>query len=278
METQSRTATTRLAAAVELIKTMGLVAAFSLIPRIVLCQPVTIPSESMQPTLLVGDYLLISKYPYGWSRHSVPLSPPLAKGRIAGHAPAAGDIVVFKQPSDARTDIIKRVIGLPGDRIQVVGGVVRINGRPIRRETLPPELEDGPFGRPVGVGRYRETLPNGARFETLAYGPDTAGANTGVYLVPAGCYFVMGDNRDNSADSRFDPGQAPAGQSSCPWNAELDRYLPGRGMGFIPADNLVGRAEMVVFSAAPGASLLRPWTLIDAVRWGRSFHSLRAAG
>jgi signal peptidase I len=268
----------RLGGLIELLKTIGVVAVFALIPRVVLCQPFTIPSESMQPSLLVGDYLVVSKFAYGWSRHSLPLSPPLAHGRIAGRAPKAGDIVVFKAPSDARTDIIKRVIGLPGDRIQVVGGVLRINGAAVGRQPLLPELTSGPFGEPVSIARYRETLPNGRSFETASLGPDTAAGNTGVYVVPQGCYFVMGDNRDDSADSRFDPGPAPAGQSSCPWNPELDRYFPPQhGMGFVPFDNLVGRAEVVLVSAKPGTSWLKPWTWVDGVRWGRSFHSLRAA-
>ena len=269
----------RLSGLIELLKTIGLVLAFALIPRAVLCQPFTIPSGSMMPTLLVGDYLVVSKFAYGWSRHSLPLSPPLAHGRIAGQTPAPGDIVVFKEPSDARTDIIKRVIGLPGDRIQMSRGRLQINGRPVGREVLPPQLSEGPFGQPVSIEHHRETLPNGRRFETASFGPDTVAANTGVYLVPQGCYFVMGDNRDNSADSRFDPGAAPAGQSSCPWDTALDAYFPPQhGMGFVPADNLVGRAEVVLFSIEQGTSLLKPWTWAGGVRWGRSFHSLRAAG
>lgn len=248
-------------------KTFALVFAVMLIPRTVLCQPFTIPSGSMEPTLQVGDYLLVSKYPYGWSRHSAPLSPPLGKGRLRGHAPERGDIVVFKKPGDARTDIIKRLVGLPGDRLQVVGGVLRINGKPVRRQALSDTLEQGPYGETMRVNRFVETLPNGKTFVTNSYGRDTAAGNTGVYVVPANCYFMMGDNRDNSLDSRFDPGAAPAGESSCPWNSELDRYLPAEtGMGFVPFDNLVGRAEMVLFSRQPGAGL----------RLDRTFRSLTA--
>jgi signal peptidase I len=268
----------RISALAELLKTIGLVLVLALIPRTVLCQPFTIPSGSMEPTLLVGDYLVVSKFPYGWSRHSVILSPPLGHGRLMGRAPRPGDIVVFKKPSDARTDVIKRVIGLPGDRIQVIRNILTINGKPVPREALPPEMAAGPFGQAISIAHYRETLPNGRRYETHAFGPDAPAANTGVYVVPSNCYFVMGDNRDNSADSRYDPGTAPAGQSSCPWNPELDRYIAGEGMGFVPFDNLVGRAEMVLFSAKPGASILKPWTLIDGVRWGRSFHRIAAAG
>lgn len=253
---------------VDTAKTFALVLAVMLIPRTVLCQPFTIPSGSMEPTLQVGDYILVSKYAYGWSRHSAPLSPPLGKGRLFGHAPERGDIVVFKKPGDARTDIIKRLVGLPGDRLQVVSGVLRINGKPVERMALSDTIEQGPFGEAMRVSRFVETLPNGKTFLTNSYGRDTEAGNTGVYVVPANCYFMMGDNRDNSLDSRFDPGAAPAGQSSCPWNSALDRYLPAEtGMGFVPFDNLVGRAEMVLFSRKGALGL----------RWDRTFKTLSAA-
>jgi signal peptidase I len=176
----------------------------------------------MEPTLQVGDYILVSKYPYGWSRHSIPLSPPLPEGRLLGQAPARGDIVVFKKPNDGRTDIIKRLIGLPGDKVQVVEGVLRINDRPVRRQWLSTAVE-APFGEAIPVGRFKETLPGGRTYETHGWGSGTPGANTGVYTVPQGCFFVMGDNRDNSLDSRFDAGPIPGASRPAPGTA---RWTP----------------------------------------------------
>ena len=251
---------------IDTVKTFALVAAIMLIPRTVLCQPFTIPSGSMEPTLLVGDYILVSKFPYGISRHSAPFSPPLGQGRLFGHAPVRGDVVVFKRPGDGRTDIIKRLVGLPGDRIQVRGGVLMINGEPVRQASLGVRTEDDD-GYSTVVEEIAETLPNGRTYLTHSQGPRTAAANTGVYVVPANCYFVMGDNRDNSVDSRFDPGRVPAKGAACPWNAELDRYLPPEtGMGFVPFDNLVGRAERVLFS----------WDAQKGLRLGRTLKSLSA--
>lgn len=256
------------------LRTLLLTLAIVLVPRVVLCQPFTIPSASMEPTLQVGDYILVSKYPYGWSRHSVPFSPPLPEGRLLGQAPARGDIVVFKKPNDGRTDIIKRLIGLPGDKVQVVEGVLRINDRPVGRQWLSTEVE-APFGEAIAVGRFQETLPGGRTYQTHGWGSGTPGANTGVYTVPRGCFFVMGDNRDNSLDSRFDAGPIPAGQSACGWDTALDAYLPPElGMGYVPADDLVGRAELVVASMSPGASVLKPWTLVSHMRWERTFKRL----
>jgi signal peptidase I len=234
---------------VETAKTVAIVAVVFLVPRTVFCQPFTIPSESMQPTLMVGDYLLVSKYPYGWSRHSIMLSPPVGHGRLMAKAPERGDIVVFKKPSDGRTDVIKRVIGLPGDRIQMIGGVLQINGAAVAQTLTGIDADGSPGGYPIPVRHLRETLPNGRTYATNSFGTDTPAASTGVYTVPAGCYFVMGDNRDNSADSRFNPGSTPSGYASCPWDVARDAALPPElGMGFIPAENLVGRAERVLFS------------------------------
>jgi signal peptidase I len=263
---------------VDLVKTVLFALVVAVIPRVVLCQPYTIPSASMEPTLLVGDYIIVSKFPYGWSRHSIPFSPPLARGRLFGRQPQRGDIVVFKEPSNGRTDIIKRLVGLPGDTMQVAAGVLRINGQPIKRLALPSALDTEALDRPIQVAQFKETLPNGRTYVTDSYGPAAPAANTGVYTVPAGCYFMMGDNRDDSLDSRFDPGVIAKGQSRCPWNPALDRFMPAQaeaGMGFVPFDDLVGRAEIVLVSWKPGASLLKPWTWGD-IRWNRSFHVLGA--
>jgi signal peptidase I len=258
-----------------LVRTIALGLLIFLVPRVVLCQPYTIPSGSMEPTLLVGDYVAVTKFAYGWSRHSVPFSPPLGEGRVMGQAPRRGDIVVFKKPSNGRTDMIKRLVGLPGDRLQVTRGVLHINGAPVKREYLSSGVEEKPYRGAIEVAQFRETLPGGKAFATKSYGPDTLPGNTGVYVVPAGCYFMMGDNRDNSLDSRFDPGEIAAGQSACPWDSALDAYLPGQlGMGYVPFDDLVGRADMVVLSWRPGTSLWKPWTLVSNIRWDRAFHAL----
>jgi len=259
---------------IELLKTVAIAAAIFLVPRTVFCQSYTIPSGSMEPTLQVGDYIVVSKYAYGWSRHSLPFNPPLPQGRVFGRAPQRGDIVVFKEPRDGKTDIIKRLVGLPGDRIQVVQGVLRINGVAVPRRAVAASVES-PFGVPLQVTRFKETLPNGRTYVVKSFGQDTAAGNTGVYVVPKGCYFMMGDNRDDSLDSRFDPGAIRPGQSSCPWNPELDRDMtPEDGAGFVPFDDLVGRADLVLFSWKPDASPLAPWT---ALRLDRLFKPLGAA-
>ncbi|MBO9710502.1 MAG: signal peptidase I [Caulobacter sp.] len=248
-----------------------MVLAICLAPRTVLGQPFTIPSGSMEPTLLVGDYVIVNKFAYGWSRHSIPFDPPLPAGRLMGAEPRRGDVVVFKKPGDGRTDVIKRVVGLPGDRIRMVEGVLTLNDRPVSRRLVDSAVE-APWGQPMAVGRFRETLPDGRSYVTNSYGSATPGGNTGVYVVPAGCYFMMGDNRDNSLDSRFDPGPIAKGQSSCPWSGAPGANLPPEiGMGFVPFDDLVGRAELVAWSFEPGASVFKPWTLATHLRRGRAF-------
>jgi signal peptidase I len=258
---------------IEIAKTLLFGLAVFLIPRTVFCQPFTIPSGSMEPTLQVGDYIAVSKYAYGWSRHSLPFDAPLPQGRLLGRQPRRGDIVVFKEPRDGRTDIIKRLVGLPGDRLQVRHGVLYLNDAAVPRQAIT-SREETVFGEQVAVTRYKETLPNGRRYVVNSYGRDTPAGNTGVYRVPAGCYFMMGDNRDDSLDSRFGPGETAAGQSRCGWDPELSRHVPDMaGMGFVPFDDLVGRADLVLFSWKPGASLLAPWR---ALRWDRSLHWLGA--
>jgi signal peptidase I len=190
-----------------------------------------------------------------------------------GRQPQRGDIVVFKAPRDGRTDIVKRLVGLPGDRLQVRHGVLYLNGAAAPRQALTASVENV-FGEPVQVTRYRERLPNGRSYVVNSYGRDTPAGNTGVYVVPAGCYFMMGDNRDNSLDSRFGPGEVAAGQSRCPWNPALSDALPAMdGQGFVPFDDLVGRADLVLFSRKPGGPLLEPW---KGMRWARSLRWLDA--
>ncbi|MFV2092495.1 MAG: signal peptidase I [Hyphomicrobiales bacterium] len=218
----------------------------ALVVRTLLFQPFNIPSGSMIPSLLIGDYLFVSKYSYGYSRYSIPFSPPLFKGRIWGESPKRGDVAVFKLPSDNSTDYIKRVIGLPGDTVQMVDGVLYINSKPVKRERMTDFVTQDPFKRQVRVARYRETLPSGVSYMTLDIDPNSYADNTRVFNVPAGNYFMMGDNRDNSSDSRF-----------------------ANGVGYVPFENFVGRAEVLFFSVRGDASFWQIWKWPTTIRWGR---------
>ncbi|MDB5424291.1 MAG: signal peptidase [Phenylobacterium sp.] len=240
---------------VEIIKTVVYALLIALFLRVILFQPYTIPSASMEPNLYEGDYIIVSKFSYGYSRHSIPFSPPIFSGRILEQPAHRGDIVVFKLPRDGHTDYIKRVIGLPGDRIQMKQGLLYLNDRQVPRETLPSVKEDTGYGYVREVARYRETLPGGKTFITNDFGTDGDLDNTDVYLVPAGHYFMMGDNRDNSSDSRVAP---EAG-----------------GVGYVPAENLVGRAQIILLSWSPGASIFKPWTWVMNARLSRFVHPLK---
>ncbi len=222
----------------------------ALVIRTFLFQPFSIPSGSMRPTLLEGDYLFVTKWSYGYSRYSLPFSPNLFSGRIWGGEPERGDVVVFKFPPNPSIDYIKRVVGLPGDKIQMRGGQLFINDVAVPREKIGqidnPDITE--VARPVDV--YRETLPNGVSYDTLDLTPNGIGDDTREFIVPEGHYFMMGDNRDNSADSRF-------------------------SVGFVPYDNLVGRANIIFFSIAGGASPLEVWKWPSDVRFGRLFDFIR---
>ncbi|MFD2180966.1 signal peptidase I [Rhodoplanes azumiensis] len=217
----------------------------ALVIRTFLFQPFNIPSGSMMATLLIGDYLFVSKYSYGYSRYSFPLSLPLFNGRIWGSEPQRGDVVVFRLPKDDSTDYIKRVIGLPGDRIQMVGGLLHINGQPVKRERVS-DYVDEEGGRTVRVRRWKETLPNGVSYETLDLQDNGFLDNTPVYEVPPGNFFMMGDNRDNSTDSRV-----------------LSQ------VGYVPLDNIIGKAQVIFFSVGDGVPAWHVWAWPYAVRWGR---------
>ena len=218
--------------------------------RTFLFQPFSIPTGSMTPTLLVGDYLLVSKYSYGYSRYSLPFSPDLFDGRILEDEPERGDIAVFRLPSNPRIDYIKRVIGLPGDTVQMQDGQLFINGTAVpRAETGTYETVD-PFGREGEVPIYRETLPNGVSYATLDENPNGPGDNTDPFVVPDGHFFMMGDNRDNSTDSRFD-------------------------VGMVPLENFVGKAQIIFFSIGEGASALEVWKWPTALRPSRIFDITR---
>jgi len=209
-------------------------------------EPFSIPSGSMIPTLLVGDYLFVSKSSYGYSKHSLPFSLPLIPGRVMYEMPKRGDVAVFKLPTDNKTDYIKRIVGLPGDTIQVRGGILHINGEAVKRERLGEYVYQDTRGIFHNAVRYTETLPNGVSHEILEESDTYPADNTPVYRVPDGHFFGMGDNRDNSRDSRF----------------LMD-------VGYIPKENLVGRAEVLFFSN--DGSFWEVWTWPWSLRFERFF-------
>ncbi len=211
-------------------------------------QPFSIPSGSMKPTLLIGDYLFVSKFSYGYSKHSIPFSPDLFDGRIWAKEPERGDIAVFKFPPNPEIDYIKRVIGLPGDKLQVSEGILYLNGKPVQRERASENFLDEDRGiGPVQI--FTETLPNGVSYQTLDLNPHGLGDDTQVFEVPEGHYFMMGDNRDNSEDSRFE-------------------------VGYVPFENFVGRASVIFFSMRNESSPLAIWKWPNDLRFDRVFDGL----
>jgi signal peptidase I len=241
----------------------------ALVVRTFLFQPFNIPSGSMIPTLLIGDYLFVSKYAYGYSRYSLPCVPThfdgssplcfpasLFPGRILASPPSRGDVVVFKLPRDGQTDYIKRVIGLPGDTVQVKGGHLFINGEIVPREPIAKAHTEDFYGRETDVPTYRETLPGGVEHTIIEIQGDTGfNDNTQPFEVPEGHYFMMGDNRDNSTDSRISPDQG--------------------GVGFVPFENLVGRAELIFFSVGKGEPAWAFWEWPWTARWSRMLKPVR---
>jgi signal peptidase I len=226
----------------EVIKTVVVALLIALVLRVILFQPFTIPSASEEPNLYEGDYVFVTKFDYGWSRYSIPLSPPLFEGRVFFHAPKRGDIIVFKLPRDPKIDYIKRLIGMPGDRIQMKDGLLYLNGVQVPREAKGVVQETGGTPDIINVAREQETLPGGRKYMTNDFGTNGPLDNTEEFVVPPGNYFFMGDNRDNSSDSRVSPVEG--------------------GVGLVPEENLVGRARMSLISWSKGASIWKPWTWI----------------
>jgi signal peptidase I len=269
---------------VEIVKTVVYALLIALVLRVILFQPYTIPSASDEPNLYRGDYIIVTKWSYGWSRHSIPFSPPLFSGRLFFQPPKRGDIIVFKLPSSGHVDFIKRLVGLPGDRVQLKGGQLYINDRAVPEKSLGMGSGDLPSGwQPVKM--QEETNPEGRTYKIqVSPGFENAG-DTGVYVVPQHCYFMMGDNRDNSLDSRFDPGLSPDDPKlgGCGWNSGLDEKVGDQaGVGFVPEENLVGRARLILLSWNTGAdeqhpccaSIFKPWSWFTDARPSRFFKVL----
>ncbi|MHA1536629.1 MAG: signal peptidase I [Alphaproteobacteria bacterium] len=248
------------------IKTVFYAVLIAVLVRTVLIEPFSIPSRSMLPTLVVGDYLFVTKFSYGYSKHSLPFSPSLFDGRVFFTEPKRGDVIVFKKPTDNRTDYIKRLIGLPGDRIQVIRGRLHINGKMVPRKLIGTVKnivwrESFPGGgtiirrvpRSVTYKHYREFLPNG-KAHSIYEISDNEGFkdNTDIYVVPKGHYFMMGDNRDNSQDSRY------LGE-----------------VGYVPVENLVGRADFIFFSLHERRKWWEIWYWPKFVRFARVFSSVK---
>jgi signal peptidase I len=261
--------------AVDTIRFLAWMVVAVLIFRSFFLSPFNIPSESMQPRLLIGDYLLVNKMAYGYSRHSLPFSVPVIPGRVFAKTPERGDVAVFKAPPGNSVDYIKRVIGLPGDTVEVRDGTVWLNNAPVQREQMADLVipvtanmidaarnEGGlpcfamQFEELTAEGqrvcrypRFRETLPGGKSYEILELIAATAD-NFPATLVPPGQLFLMGDNRDRSSDSRFEA-------------------VEGGGIGLVPEENLVGKALVGMFSTDGSASWFNPFSWVTAARWDR---------
>ena len=204
----------------------------AIIIRTFFFQAFFIPSSSMEPTLLVGDRIFVSKFSYGYSKHSFPFSLPLINERVLFSEPERGDIIVFKTPENLRIDYIKRLVGLPGDKIQMIDGILHINDIPIKRKKIRSETKLINNGQIRNVLVYEETLPNNISYETFDMG-NTRADNTSEIFIPEDSYFFMGDNRDNSKDSRF--------------------------VGSVPKNNLVGKAQIIFFATEGGSTILEFW-------------------
>lgn len=235
----------------EFFKTAMIAIALAVLIRTFFFEPFNIPSGSMKPTLLVGDYLFVQKPAYGYSRYSFPFGLAPIEGRIWDKEPQRGDVIVFKLPSNPRVDYIKRVIGLPGDTIQMRGGRLYLNGREVEREAVGLKKVEGEYGGDVVMHEYIQTLPDGTMFTIYEESDEEPLDNTPPYTVPEGHYFFMGDNRDNSQDSRV-----------------------GHSVGFVPYENFVGRADFIFFSTNGFAHLFEVWKWPWSIRYDRVFRDI----
>ena len=233
-------------ATLEVIKTFAYAGLIALVIRTFAFEPFNIPSGSMMPTLLVGDFLFVSKYSYGYSRYSLPFRLPLIPGRVWSQLPERGDVAVFKLPSDTKIDYIKRIVGLPRDKIQLLQGVLHVNGTPVKRERIADHVVRNASGNSSRLAQYVETFTNGRSHVIREKSDDEPLDSTDPYTVPEGHVFVMGDNRDNSQDSRV--------------------------IGFVPIKNLVGRAEFLWFSI--DGAFLEFWKWPWTIRFERLFDGI----
>ena len=234
------------------LKTLFIALFIAILIRSLFFQPFYIPSSSMEPTLLVGDRIFVSKYTYGYSKHSFPFSPPLFNSRIFFSKPNYGDLVVFKTPSDNRTDYIKRLIGLPGDKIQIINGDLFINSKKIKKNQTQNHTEVKCATEKIPIVSYNEILPNNKKHQVVYFQIGSM-VNSDIYTVPNRHYFLLGDNRDCSRDSRF--------LSS---------------VGYVHENNLVGKARVIFFSNdTDKSSFLYFWNWKNSLRFERFFNILK---
>ena len=235
----------------ENLKTLFYALIIAVIIRSLIIQPFYIPSSSMEPTLLVGDRLFVTKYSYGYSKHSFPFSPPILKKRIMFNSPKRGDVVVFKTPADNRTDYIKRLIGLPGDKVQFINHNLYLNSSEILKSKILNKSKIFCGSKSIEVYKFEEKLPNGKIFYTV-YLKDYSYQNSDVFIVPKDHYFFLGDNRDCSKDSR---------------------YLSS--VGYVHKDNLVGKAQFIFFSSDKKVgNFFTFWKWHKSIRLNRTFNRI----
>ncbi|MDX1736639.1 MAG: signal peptidase I [Alphaproteobacteria bacterium] len=248
---KSKTAKSLKDETIDTLKTIFGALIIAVVFRTFFFEPFNIPSGSMYPTLMVGDYMFVSKMSYGYSKYSFIKQIPSFDGRVLGDEPERGDVAVFRNPKQDGVDYVKRIVGLPGDRIQVIAGILHINGEPVKRRRIEDYVINPETVYPRTMKQYVETLPNGKSYKILEVADNIPSDNTDIYVVPEGHYFGMGDNRDQSQDSR--------------WLNEV---------GYIPHENLIGKATIFFYSVDSSVSLLKPWTWFGGLRYERLLGSI----